>query len=712
MTKTVKRRIGISLGALLVVASFLAYENSVFAATYTFTQSSWSGGVDGTTVAVHPTNVTNWSKYDSATGVTAGATVSLPSTNYTFTDASATSTSPVASTTGGGFGNGTNSQTAISAGSVALSKTGAATPTIAEGASSGYALKSDGTVWAWGYNTNGQLGNNSTTQSSIPVQVSNITGIINVAAGYNSGYAVKSDGTVWAWGFGSDGELGNNATAQSNVPVQVSNITGATAVTGGQNSGYALKSDGTVWAWGYNGNGQLGNNSTTQSNVPVQVSGLTGVIAIASGATSAYALKSDGTVWAWGAGSLGQLGNNLAIESHVPVQVSNITGVTAVAGGSSSGYALKSDGTVVSGGDQVFTTIFASEALANLTSLEKATDLQGKLEQLIQSSLPSLAPPFITKPEVSNITESSATITWNTNIKSYGSLRYATDADYLANKNDYKVEVSDGETESSSHAVDLASLEPNTLYHIQARSYVFPQVVGMSPDITFSTKAAAIVPNIVAVKNDGFTVVWQTNDPTSSTVSYRNTKTGERNVVTDEAKKTYHNVQIQNLPSGTTYTVSVSGTNDNGNTVTSDGTLSVTLSVDLTPPVISNFKVDNALIPGRTDLIQTVVGWQTDKPANSTVYYQEGAISGTNASSTELKNKVESLDSYTTAHIMIIPSLKPGVVYSLKVISEDQSGNSKVFGPTSIITPKATQSVLDIIVKNFEDTFKFLGAGK
>jgi hypothetical protein len=118
--------------------------------------------------------------------------------------------------------------------------------------------------------------------------------------------------------------------------------------------------------------------------------------------------------------------------------------------------------------------------------------------------------------------------------------------------------------------------------------------------------------------------------------------------------------------------------------------------------------VDNAIVPGRVGFIQTVVSWQTDKPSNSAVYYQEGASPATGGA--ELANKVEALDTYTTAHIMIVANLKAGTVYSIKITSVDQSGNTKSFGPTSIITPQQTQSVLDIIIKNFEDTFQFLGA--
>jgi alpha-tubulin suppressor-like RCC1 family protein len=217
---------------------------------------------------------------------------------------------------------------------------------IAAGQENGYAVRADGTVWAWGGGRYGLLGNGTTSDSSVPVQVSNLTGATAVAAGAFAGYALRNDGTVWAWGPGGSGELGNGGTANSSVPVQVSDLAGVIAIAGGYSVGYALRNDGTVWAWGRNTEGQLGNTGIVSSRVPVQVSGLTGITAIASGYYTAYALRSDGTVWAWGIGRSGELGNGTTpAYSSVPVQVSGLTGVTSIAG-AFSGYALRNDGTV------------------------------------------------------------------------------------------------------------------------------------------------------------------------------------------------------------------------------------------------------------------------------------------------------------------------------------------------------------------------------
>jgi alpha-tubulin suppressor-like RCC1 family protein len=246
----------------------------------------------------------------------------------------------------GELGNGTNTDSNVP---VQVSfPDGTVITAIAGGGSHSLALKSDGTVWVWGYNNEGQLGNGTNTSSNVPVQVSNLTGITAIAGGGAHSLALKNDGTVWAWGYNGDGELGNGTTTDSNVPVQVSNLTGITAIAGGDSHSIILKNDGTVWAWGGNEYGQLGNGTNTDSNVPVQVSFPDGTVitAIAGGGDHSLALKNDGTVWVWGHNNEGQLGNGTNTSSNVPVQVSNLTGITAIAGGGNHSLALKNDGTV------------------------------------------------------------------------------------------------------------------------------------------------------------------------------------------------------------------------------------------------------------------------------------------------------------------------------------------------------------------------------
>lgn len=208
------------------------------------------------------------------------------------------------------------------------------------------AIKTDGTVLAWGNNGNGELGDGTNTQRTKPAQVSTLNNIIKIAGGGWHSLALKSDGTVWAWGFNDGGQLGNNTTTNSNTPVYVSSISDVISIAGGWGYSLALKSDGTVWAWGWNGSGQLGDGTTENSRVPVQVSELDGITGIAGGGWHSIALKSDGTVWAWGENSKGQLGDETTTNRNVPVQVTGLSNITAIAAGVDHAIALKSDGTV------------------------------------------------------------------------------------------------------------------------------------------------------------------------------------------------------------------------------------------------------------------------------------------------------------------------------------------------------------------------------
>ncbi len=180
------------------------------------------------------------------------------------------------------------------------------------------ALKDDGTVWAWGANGRGQLGDGTTTYRKTPVQVSTVTDIVQIDAGYEHAVALKSDGTVWTWGRNLLGELGDGTTTQRTSPVQVSGLTNIVAVSAGVYNTMALKSDGTVLAWGSNGYGQLGDGTSTSRLSPGQVYtlagsppaavALTGIVAIEAESSSAFALTSTGGIYAWGSNDSGKLG--------------------------------------------------------------------------------------------------------------------------------------------------------------------------------------------------------------------------------------------------------------------------------------------------------------------------------------------------------------------------------------------------------------------
>ena len=165
---------------------------------------------------------------------------------------------------------------------------------IAAGGSHKMALKTDGTVWAWGDNTFGQLGDGSTSgYSNTPVQVKNLSGVKAIAAGEDYSLALKTDGTVFAWGYNWAGQLGDGSNTTRYTPVVVKNQSGVSDITAGYKHSLALKTDGTVRAWGDNSKGQLGDGTISTRSTPVAVSNLGNVKALAAGEFHSLAIVKE-----------------------------------------------------------------------------------------------------------------------------------------------------------------------------------------------------------------------------------------------------------------------------------------------------------------------------------------------------------------------------------------------------------------------------------
>lgn len=190
-----------------------------------------------------------------------------------------------------------------------------------------YAIKDDGTILAWGNNQYGQLGDGTTTNRSRPVQVLGLSNITKFTTSYATWcLALKSDGTVWGWGTNGNGQLGDGTFIDRTLPVQSLNITNVRDITINSFSSFALLEDGTVWAWGNDISGDLGNgvDNNLYNKIPIQVNNLSNIIKIVSGNGFfgfVLALRNDGTVWAWGDNHLGQLGDGTTSRHSTPIQV-------------------------------------------------------------------------------------------------------------------------------------------------------------------------------------------------------------------------------------------------------------------------------------------------------------------------------------------------------------------------------------------------------
>jgi alpha-tubulin suppressor-like RCC1 family protein len=227
---------------------------------------------------------------------------------------------------------------------------------VAAGALHTVALTTDGSVWTWGKNDFGQLGDGTKANSGVPRKVTSVLAgktVTAVAAGNFHTIALTSDGELYAWGGGTAGQLGNNASQNSLVPVLVVGQQKWSAVVTGGDTNLALDVSSKLYGWGYNGAGQVGDGTTDARIQPTYI--MDNVIAMASGGNHCLALKSDGTVWAWGSNAHGQLGNGTTNPDPnpnlKPAQVKTLSGVLAIAAGAGHSVALTSDGTVWAWGD-------------------------------------------------------------------------------------------------------------------------------------------------------------------------------------------------------------------------------------------------------------------------------------------------------------------------------------------------------------------------
>ena len=217
--------------------------------------------------------------------------------------------------------------------------------------------KSDGTLYCWGYNGSGELGDGTIVTRSTPTLISGVTGAISIAAGDTHTCAVDSMNAVYCWGFNGNGKLGDGTFVDHRTPgliSTVSGLSGVVSVVAGYEHNCVLTSSGGVWCWGSNLHGQLGDGTTTRRLTAVQTMlkatstspsvPFANAVAIASGVYQSCAVNSSGEVWCWGDDTSGQLGDGLTTNSNWPVQVVGVTNAVAVTAGTNHTCALLSTG--------------------------------------------------------------------------------------------------------------------------------------------------------------------------------------------------------------------------------------------------------------------------------------------------------------------------------------------------------------------------------
>ena len=226
---------------------------------------------------------------------------------------------------------------------------------ISAGGSHSLGIRTNGTAWAWGRNTSGNLGNNSTLAKKSPVSVvGGFTDWVQISAGSEHSVAIRSNGTAWGWGDGANGRLGNNGTADQSSPVSViGGFTDWIQISGGGQHTLAIRANGTAWAWGEASNGRLGDNTIVDKSSPVSVvGGFTDWVQISAGGSQgsnhghSLAIRANGTAWAWGFNNYGQLGNNSTTDRSSPVSVvGGFTDWVQISAGEEHSLAIRANGT-------------------------------------------------------------------------------------------------------------------------------------------------------------------------------------------------------------------------------------------------------------------------------------------------------------------------------------------------------------------------------
>lgn len=222
---------------------------------------------------------------------------------------------------------------------------------VSAGNTHSLAVKTDGTLWAWGSNAQGELGDGTATGKSSPIQIGSLTNWSKVSAGRNSfSLAVKTNGTLWAWGNNLDGMLGDGTTTTRSSPVQIGSLTNWASVSACNAYSFGIKTDGTLWAWGNGSSYQLGLGNTNSYSSPVQVGSATNWRSISrdlQGYNSVIAVRTNNTAWSWGQNAFGELGlGDSGVVYSLPTQIGSLTNWSVVECDGPSAIGLKTDGTI------------------------------------------------------------------------------------------------------------------------------------------------------------------------------------------------------------------------------------------------------------------------------------------------------------------------------------------------------------------------------
>lgn len=352
-----------------------------------------------------------------------------------------------------------------------------------------------------------------------------------------------------------------------------------------------------------------------------------------------------------------------------------------------------------------------SELIQQTISMLEQINTEEGLE-MIDSKIQNLAQEKAAPPVISgdfakvDVTTETATIRWKTDKESNSVVALAAEGEYNPNAaNPYRWKEGEPDQMTLAHEVLVRGLKPATTYHFQVLSKSSLGLEGISGDSTFRTKS--IMPeifnlNVSKVEEDSATINLTTNVPCSAIIEYTDLATNEVKLEGSPTLVTEHVIRLKDLKFDTYYSAIVKVENEQGEKTVSEPVTFTTVR-DKVPPTIAKVNTDSTLYPGTDNKTQTIISWQTDEQSICQLMYFQGlATSDKDASSLP-----EETD-YTVNHVQVVTAFQPATVYKFWIQCHDKTLNKSRSDDFTMLTPAKEQSILDMIIKNFEGTFGWL----
>ncbi len=344
-----------------------------------------------------------------------------------------------------------------------------------------------------------------------------------------------------------------------------------------------------------------------------------------------------------------------------------------------------------------------------LQAIQKITDETElkKIEEQVQSQAKEVISPPTIILDMANVEvgEDYAIIPWRTDKLSNSIVALAREADFNPDlDNPYLWKEGEPDEMVLEHKIEVNGLSPATVYHFQVSSQSDLGLTGLSGDETFKTKS--VLPEIyniqiTKIEEESATIRWTTNVPCSSIIEYTNLNNSDSKLEGNSSYVSIHSMRLTNLIFDTYYSVVIRVESEEGEKAESNPMTFITTR-DEYPPEISKVNTESTLYPGSDNKIQTIASWATDEAAMCELYYHQGLV---------LANEPSTLpkeEDYTVKHVQVVTNFLPSTVYKFWIICEDEAANKARSEDFTMLTPTQEESIIDIILKNFESSFGWI----